>query len=374
MGFIIAFLLFILPLIVFPFFSFAFEPPKVLIAEIGIEVLILQSLFLGKGIDLKKINPKLGVLCLLLFLLSLIHLIVYPEQSNLFGNIFRLQGVMLFWHLILFAIISSQNSLSKISKQIYLISFLGIFLSSFILGDNRAGRAVGTLGEPNALAATVVLIFPFVLFSFKNIWLRVLAVVLAFIVVVLSRSTSGLLALVLETIFIQLSQISKLQIYKTYLLILVVISLTLTLPFSNLKKQFDVSPAYSPFEFESRREIWSTAFTAGFNSPLIGSGFGSVQSKLKKTSEKLDNIIQYQTVDSSHNFILDYWIQGGLIGLLSILILIAFSIRGFLKRLAKLELTVFLGVITAMLFNPVSVVTLLFFWWLVGQGFIEENT
>jgi O-antigen ligase len=374
MGLVTIFLLFVLPLVVFPFFSFAFEPPKVLLAQIGIEVLVLLSLFLGKGINFKKLNPKLVVLCLVLFLLSLVHLPTFPEQSNLFGNIFRLQGVVLLWHLLLFAVLSSQVNISKISRNTFLISFLGILLSALLMGENRAERAVGTLGEPNALAATAVILLPFIIFSFKNIWVRVASVVLTLVVILLARSTSGLLAFALETIFIQLSVFRSLPLYKTYLLFLIVIGLALALPFVNLEKQLEVLPASSPFQFESRSEIWETAFISGFESPLIGKGFGGVQQALHETSEKLNNNTQYQVVDSSHNFLLDYWVQGGLVGLISVALLIVLSIKGLLAVSKRLELALFLAVITAMLFNPVSVVTLLFFWWLVGQGFQGENT
>ena len=37
------------------------------------------------------------------------------------------------------------------------------------------------------------------------------------------------------------------------------------------------------------------------------------------------------------------------------------------------EIMAFLGIITAMSFNPTSIVTLAAFWWLIGQGFSQKK-
>ncbi len=371
---IFAALLFFLPLLVFPFTPFAFETPKVVISQIGIEVLFLLSLLSSKGLNIKKLNPKLLIPSLILFLLGLIHIMVYPSEANLFGNIFRLQGIFLFWHLILFGIVSSIVDLSKISKNIYLIPFLGVFLGTLILGENVAGRRVGTLGEPNALGITAVILFAYVFLNFRNVYARAIFLLITLGIVLLSKSISALIGLAIVLIFLLLLRSKQVKFRTSVIACLVLIGGTLLLPFSGFSKSYQtVSPASSPFKFESRAEIWQTAFVAGFKSPIIGSGFGNLQITLRDTSKQLNNIVQYQIVDSSHNFLLDYWVQGGIVALLSIASLIFFAIKGFIKEKNTLKVAVFLVVLIGMLFNPVSVVTLLFFWWLIGQGFLKED-
>lgn len=118
--------------------------------------------------------------------------------------------------------------------------------------------------------------------------------------------------------------------------------------------------------FENRSDIWQTAIAAGFKSPVIGHGFGNIQEPMRETAVELNNNVQYQVVDSAHNFLLDFWIQGGTVGLAAVLILIYLTIKSFIRHKKIIELTAFLGLMTAMLFNPVSVVNLLAFWWLIG--------
>ena len=125
--------------------------------------------------------------------------------------------------------------------------------------------------------------------------------------------------------------------------------------------------------FENRSEIWITSFKSGLTSPFIGQGFGNIQNLIHQTAFELNNNVQYQIVDSSHNFLLDFWIQGGIVAITSIIILIGLSTQNFIKTRKFPELTAFLGIIIAMLFNPVSVVILLAFWWLIGQGFSTKH-
>jgi O-antigen ligase len=121
--------------------------------------------------------------------------------------------------------------------------------------------------------------------------------------------------------------------------------------------------------FENRSEVWSTALSAGLQRPIYGSGFGNIEYTLKEASRLINNNIQYQYVDSSHNFILDFWVQGGLLGTVLILSTIFLTLLGLTRKKDRLLLSSFLGVLTVMGFNPVSVVTLLALWYLIGQGF-----
>jgi len=124
--------------------------------------------------------------------------------------------------------------------------------------------------------------------------------------------------------------------------------------------------------FENRSQIWQTALYAGLKSPVLGQGFGNIQATINETARILNNPAQYAVIDSSHNFILDLWIQGGIVALIAIISLIFLSVQGLSKHKKTMEMTAFFGLITAMLFNPVSVVNLLAFWWILGQGFSDH--
>src|SRR5581483_8960777 len=120
--------------------------------------------------------------------------------------------------------------------------------------------------------------------------------------------------------------------------------------------------------FENRGEVWKTAFLSGLEAPLVGHGFGNVEKALKETSMRIGNNIRFQYVDSSHNILLDYWTEGGILGLGLLLIFLFLSFREYIQHHEKSLLAPLLGICTVMLFNPVSVVTLVAFWFLIGQG------
>lgn len=348
------FLLFFLSFIIFPF-GITFEVSKVIVFEIATATALVFKIFQFKSI--KEFNFLHLFLTGTLFILSLISLVLH--QITLFGNIFRLQGVFLFWLLLIFSLISSSIKLPKNINFIAQISVIILLLSSLILGVDVNSRAFGFLGEPNALAATAVFLFPFVWFN-QKLKIRILNILLVLTIILLSQSRSGLIAVGLELFFITLIYKFKLSLKKSLILCLVVLGLTYSLPF-----------LAGGGWYENRAEVWQTAFLAGLQSPLMGWGFGNIESSLHQTSLLLHNNIQYQRVDSSHNLFLDFWIQGGIFGVGIIISLIYLSFKGLTKQKKLLELTAFLGLLICFSFNPVSVVNLIAFWWLIGQGFSD---
>ncbi len=342
---IVFFLLFLLPLLVVPFGYSYFELPKVIVAQILIEILVILKIFKA------KLPRKLLVPVAILGLLTIFDLIFLRTQTTFWGNIFRFQGVWLLWHLLLLALVSSQIKLPKFSYYLYIIPLFGLFASSLILGPDENGRSFGTLGEPNALAASAIFLVPFVWFS----RFKLISLIIILGTILMSGSRSGLVAFGIQAVFLIFSRFS---VSKTVVICLILVIFSLSFPFIE-----------GGGWYENRAEVWQTALVAGFINPLFGSGFGNIEEILPKTSEIINNNVHYQYTDSSHNFLLDYWVSGGLIGLISIGYLLFGSLKNFAVKGKKLELAVLLGLITVMSFNPVSVVTLVAFWWLIGQGF-----
>ena len=64
--------------------------------------------------------------------------------------------------------------------------------------------------------------------------------------------------------------------------------------------------------------------------------------------------------------------QGGIIGLVLFSILIFTTARRFVIQKKLRELIILLGIFETLLFNPMSVVNLLAFWWVVGQSLHKE--
>lgn len=121
--------------------------------------------------------------------------------------------------------------------------------------------------------------------------------------------------------------------------------------------------------YQNRLAVWQTAFYAGLQSPIVGWGFGNIESAIHNAALMLNNPVRVEFVNSSHNFMLDFFVQGGVVGLLILCTILFLSTKNLILRSKKMELAILLGLITAMSFNPASVVILLGFWWVVGQGF-----
>lgn len=355
------FLLFGLPFIVLPLGASPFEIPKVLVVEVIIVLLTLIWIFQRnrsrESFFLKKWWP-LAVLVLL----GLTHLIFLNTPTTFFGNVFRLQGVFLLWNLLIFAFLVSSVKSNKIPFYLPLLSLVGLAGSSFLISGNEAGRGVGTLGEPNSLAAAGVFLWPLLYLSHKKILWRLIGPVLAFVLIFISGSRSAVIALSLQGIFLFLVNFIKLSSLKSFLVILPFLILSLSLPLIE-----------GGGWFENRGQIWQTAFFSGLESPIWGQGFGNTEQSLYKTSQTLNNNIQYQYVDSAHNLLLDYWLQGGILALGSIMWLTSQAFKQFISLGKNLEVTLLIGTLTMMFFNPMSVVVLIYFWWLMGRGFNQQT-
>lgn len=354
--YLIVFLLFFLPFLVYPVGLSYFETIKVFVAEFVILFIFLILIF-KKEIKIKKLFTWRNLVILLLFILSLVNLVLFNKPITFFGNVFRLQGTFLLWHLLLFATLLpfikiEQKKLIKFS----LLSFVITVISVFMFGFDETGRIIGALGEPNAFASFVIFLWPFAIFNFRQNWKRIGVFVAVFILIVLSGSRSGMVAFLLQTVFLLLNFKTNLRIKYINLITVFLILISLVLPY--LDKQT---------VFQNRTEVWKTGIEAGLTHPIIGSGFGNIEVVIQEAANKLQNNIRYQYVDSGHNIIIDYFIQGGLIGAVLLLGLFFITIRRFTNQKNILYIVVFFGLFTTLLFNPASVVGLIGFWFLIGS-------
>jgi O-antigen ligase len=354
-------LLFFLPFVVFPFGVSYFETPKIFVAQCLIQILFLIS-FLGKDFRLKNYDIRLLGITGGLFVLSIVNYFLYPSDVAFFGNVFRLQGIYLFWHFLLFAILSSRITLPGMGKVFFLVVLCIQLVLTFLMGQTLNGRFYGTLGEAHSLAAFALLLFPFALFApiklpkHQRTISSFVALFLAFVLVLLSGSRSGMIGLFIECFFLLLT--FKTSIRNAALVGVLLFVLSHFTPFLTSQERW-----------ENRRDVWLTAVTAALEKPVTGWGVGNVEVAFQEVSPDMPNLIKHQYVDSSHNFLLDAFVQGGVVGLGLVLSLIFLSFKRFVIERGKRNLMLLFGLMTVMAFNPVSVTILVAFWWVLGQGF-----
>lgn len=370
MQYIVLLLLFGIPLLANPFMPLGFETPKVIVSEILIGVLLISFIPRLKSTFFSRFDKKFILLLLGLFGISVIHLFTSLNPQIFFGNVIRLQGAYLLWHLLVFSIISSLVSINE--KNLRKASFWSLCIlavSSLILWHPILKRSIGLIGEPNALASVAVFLLPLTFYS-KNIMQRSIAITLAAIIVMTSGSQSGILAFFILLIFLFCHWKLKFSLIRSTIICSIFIVISLFFPYL---EHLAVNREGFYF-FENRFEVWQTAFLAGLNAPLFGHGFGTISDVLKQTALQLSNNLRFQVVDSSHNIILDYWVQGGITATTILFLLIFGTIIGLTKKHKVLELAAFLAVSTTLLFNPASISSLIAFWWLIGQAFTNAPT
>lgn len=264
------------------------------------------------------------------------------------------------WSMLSLALISSQVKV-KISSAWVLILLATQLLATLIISPNINERAVGTLGEPNSLSAFVIFSWPFIYFGSKKP-LKVAGFAGVLILLILAGSRSGFIAFCIQSLFLFLTSLKRFSLKISLIAAISLIAVTLSFPFIE-----------GGGWYENRAEIWQTAWFAGWLNPIFGSGFGNIENTLKQSSVWLGNNVKYQFVDSAHNFMLDFWVQGGVVVSGTILFLMYLTLKNYLKSQDVFKLTLTLGIITVMLFNPVSVVVLIYFWWLIGASFLKDK-
>ena len=188
-----------------------------------------------------------------------------------------------------------------------------------------------------------------------------LASLICLAIVFVSGSRSGLTAFLVTGLFLFMSARQIFSIPNRLGIGLIIILISFIVPFLQPR-----------IWFEDRVEIWATALEAGFEAPIFGQGFGNSTQILHNTSEKLQNNVRFQFIDSGHNIFLEYWYSGGLLGLGSLIILIFLSLKKLIKKQQIALIAAWLGLLTMFSYNPMSVVNLVELWWLIGLGLEKD--
>jgi O-antigen ligase len=365
-SYLIFFLLFLLQFVFIPIGASFFEGSKVYIFELIVFLLILLQLFSKKSFSFKHYNTGFLIVSGILLLVAGYHLVFHQSATIFFGNQFRLQGTLLLWLLLIFTFLSAQVNFDKKIHKIFIFGIIVVqFLCTIFFIGVGSDRPVGSLGEPNALAATMLFMWPFLFFprpKQKKEWLfAVGGMILVASIIFLTGSRSGLIALGVQCLFL-------FSIYGFYGRILLPTLIAIMLLFASY-----ITPFLSHDEYENRAEIWVSALHAGSSSPIVGVGFGNAEYSLHASNVKLHNHLPGYYVDSSHNIFLDWFVQTGIIGLGVLLFLVGKTLLIFIQEKHVRNITLLLGIITALSFNPASIVSLVALWWLIGQGCVQPR-
>jgi O-antigen ligase len=370
--YLLFFLLFLLQFFYFPVGMSFFEGAKVYAVEVFIFGFLVLTLFSKEGFKLNSINKSFLWSAGILLVIAMYHVVFHNTQTLLFGNQFRLQGTLLLFSLLLFAILSSKISIERFVKiPILVLIIIAQLVCTLLFIGVGTDRPVGTLGEPNALAACMIFLWPFILFAWpKKLPLRVIAgigLLFAFITIFVSGSRSGLIALGIQFGFLLIKWILEPHVKgkersKQVLKYAVIIScIVLVLSY--------ITPFFGPrTEYEDRGEIWKSAAYAGLANPILGVGFGNAEYEYHRANVTLHNKLTGYYVDNAHNIFLDWFVQAGIVGLGVLLFLLYQSFKSFINKGQIRDIVLLLGLITALSFNPASVVSLIALWWLLGQG------
>lgn len=359
------FLLFLLQFVYFPIGVTHFETPKVYLAECLIFALVLWKLFSKSGFALTKLTKRWFIGLAGVLALGLVHVLFFATDLTFFGNAFRLQGVFLLWMLVAFAVLSNKIDIQKRLHTAFILTILvGQLVLTLLVDGGIAGRAIGSVGEPNALAAITLFVWPFIFFVNKpaNVYIKVITAAIACLIIFLSGSRSGLIGFALQVLFIIPVVEFRFGIKRVFALCLALLLAAYTLPY------FDQKSVY-----EKRSEIWQVAAAAGMEKPLLGHGFGNTEYALKEKATEMKTNLGLSYVDSSHNLFLDWWVQGGIVGVGLLVYLLVLTYMTCLKKKYMGRTVLLLGVLTALSFNPASIVSMIALWWLIGQGIVQKS-
>jgi O-antigen ligase len=300
-----------------------------------------------QGLKMRK--PILVLAGLLVFQLPIVI-----TGGSFFGNTFRFQGWFLTALMVGYVLAKNGKDEKDQKMGFFPLIFLTVLIAGALLtGSNAAGRMTGTIGEPNMLAAAAIFAWPWLLKT--NQKLGLLGLALTIILVIMTASRSAVVALGLQLLLLGGDGLFK-KLKVAVILTAVVYTASLILPFTARSRIW-----------ESRQEIWQTAWVAGLTRPFWGWGFGGIEDALEQTAQTEKNSLRYMYVDSAHNIWLDWWIQGGIPGVIILAWIVMGVAEKMIKRRQTEELVVGMGLLAVMSFNPASIVTLVQWWWLVRR-------
>lgn len=367
-----AILLFLLPLIVIPITSELFEFNKIVLVYLA--TVVITSFWIAKMIVKKQIVFEKTALDLPIIAFMIANIISaffsIDRNMSVFGYYSRFNGGILSlisYSLLYFAFTSNLNKketiiiLKTIVASTILVLIYAILqkagIDKNIWVQDVQARVFSTFGQPNWLAAFLVLTFPIVIaISFReskkqNYYLALSLVY--FIVILFTKSRSGIIGFIFaDTLFwLKLTLSDKktlktkpLVIYHFLILAIVAVFGTPWTPSisSLLAKKGVVQETKNTTSLETggtesgeiRKIVWKGAIQIWKDHPVFGTGpetFALSYFKYKPKEHNLTSEWDF-VYNKAHNEYLNYLANTGTVGFLSYLVLIIASLYLMLPR------------------------------------------
>lgn len=180
-------------------------------------------------------------------------------------------------------------------------------------------RLQASFNSPNAAALWLVPLLFVGLFLLGNRSVRLGWGLLMIVAILLTKSLGGLMALVVAGAIVSYCQLKNQQSRFT-ILPLVAILITAIALFAGLTGSFDrLLSKNSDQSFQSRYEIWFTAWQIGREHPVVGIGPGRFESVYPtRVNRYFVDPIEW-SVPQPHNLYLATWLSAGVLGLIGLL-------------------------------------------------------
>lgn len=386
--------LFLLPLLCLPLEIEWFETPKQYLVTL-VALVTLPVLFINRK-DLKIVLEArvTTLLFTLFFVLTLTSIANGYFGYSLVGSPFRRDGLVGMWSL--FSIYLGFSLLFKYQFEAYLVesvkssalvvSILGII--QFLLGYATIwngdyffdGRITSTLGQPNFLTACLLASLPF--FIRKERY-HVIGLGTILLCLTLTFSRLNILLIILATfIFILTNKNKAVKYLGVVFLVTGIISTTLfftTVKTDELYYKIQLNPKLYQLQrnlfFLSKEQLYGEKRFAMYASgaqtfvkrPLIGYGKAVIEPALRDIKNNY-NVLQPLTIDSTHNLFLDIAIEGGVIALITSLLLVGLTLRSLCAVENKAYLFAMLLLLVCSQFFIISIVGLVYLALLVSYS------
>lgn len=269
-----------------------------------------------------------------------------------FGNLYRFHGAVpwlaVLWLSVLAHIRPTFFTIHKATGIVGLMLFVG---TSPWFGVNGSQRSIGPFGEPNALAGFALLLFVLTYHHLRGPG-KLFQLVLLSIVLLLTQSASGLVATGVYLAFVYLPQ-SLPTIWK----------LSFCLCLGLLPMIYVVNEPLS--STDRRVDIWRISLVTAEHKPLLGYGFGGVETGLKDTIANRFPDYQRFYVDDPHNIALLHLLAGGLLGLVAFVLVVLSALTNSLRSHTSGTASL-LALLMAAWYNPQSIMLYAGLWILIG--------
>lgn len=259
------------------------------------------------------------------------------------GNNLASWGIIKSWFIVPIALILLIGKIIKKEKIVYI--FTSYFFSATMVAIISLGylmlnqltydrRLMGIFNSPNYLAMYLAPAFIIGLEQIQNLKLKRLVIIALFFIIItlyFTYSYSAWISIIASIVAISLMK-NKNSLKK--ITIVVVILLTLFLSQVNNKKLTDLLSVNPRSSLSSRIMIWKASEKMIENNFWLGIGPGNFQEKYLEYQKFYPPYLEW-AVPHSNNLYLNFWLSGGVLGLVGFLGLVFLFLRDILVGIKK---------------------------------------